>query len=60
MIEVFLIQSLVFVVPIFLAIIIWLAMEIALDVMNKAGEKKTAKSYQEQKPIDKTKEYFDL
>ena len=60
MIEVFLIQSLVFVVPIFLAIIIWLAMEIALDVMNKAGEKKTAKSHQEQKPIDKTKEYFDL
>ena len=60
MIEVFLIQSLFLMIPIFMAIAIWLLIDIVLDIINKHNEKSVAKAYCREKPIDKTKEYFNV
>tara|TARA_Y100001938_G_C8098066_1_gene439521 strand:- start:766 stop:948 length:183 start_codon:yes stop_codon:yes gene_type:complete len=60
MVEVFLMQSLLIMIPMFMAISAWLFMDIVLDVMDSLSEKKVVKVHNKEEPIDKTKEYFNI
>jgi len=60
MIEILLLQSMIIFIPVLIMLLFYLSLDIVLDVIDKLSEKKTAKAYVKEKPVDKTKEYFNV
>ena len=61
MIEAALVQSMLFVIPIFGIIVLYLFIDLALDIVNDLKQKDVKKENGKEEPVvDKTKEYFNI